>query len=338
MGNNVFEMLGVEKRELSYSNFLAWLMNPSLNGKVGDEFLRQFLELKELKLGEIEYDFSEDSIEVSREDPKSESEADIVVMNDEFQLVIENKVKSKEGKKQTPRLYEDWCSSGKDEIFVYLTPEYREGPESDYFKHITHTSIRDILKVKMDFSRYDKKIEFMIKDFIETLEVNNLVEFDRFSKESKQYIEEMQEIEEKENKWKEESAQFFKEVKEKLKDKLDDEWEFITRSTNIEINKKSWENISYKCALNDSHIKKGIMRIGIYADSDMENREEKWDGFKDEYDGRWNTFSKAAWIKEGKRKYFEELLYERRDISEEVVEELYGLTEETEKAIELAID
>jgi len=336
MGQNVFEILGVERRELSYSNFLAWLMDPSLNGKVGDEFLRRFLELKELKLGKIEYDFSEDSIEVSREDSKSESEADIVVMNNEFQLVIENKVKSKEGKKQTSRLYEDWCGSVKDEIFVYLTPEYRGGPESDNFKHITYTSIRDILK-EMDISKYDKKIEFMIKDFIKTLEVNNMVEFDEFSKESKQYIEEIQEIEEKESKWKEESAQFFKEVKEELEDKLDDEWEFITRSTNIEINKKSWKNIYYKCALNDSHIKKGIMRIGIYTDSDMENREETWEDFKEEYDGDRDTFSDAAWIKEGKEKYFNQLMEGEKDLVDNVIDELYYLLKETEESIQYAL-
>jgi len=332
MDQNVFKMLGVERRELSYSNFLAWLLHPDVNGNVEAEFLRKLLGLIDK-----EYSLSDSSINVDREKEKDNSIADIVVNSDNFLLVIENKVKSGEGEKQTDRVYNDWKGSDKDEIFVYLTPEYREDCDCDEFEHITYTQIKDILE-DMDKAALDTRPRIIIADFIEALEVNNLVEFDGFRKKSRDYIEMIQEIEEKENKWREDAEQFFKEIKKKLETKIDeDEWEFTTRGTNIEISKKNWENIHYKCALNDSHIRKGIMRIGIYADSNMENREGNLENFKDKYDGEWDTFSKAAWIKEGKREYFDKLMEGKKGLAENVTDELYKLLIETEDPIEYAL-
>jgi len=340
MGQNVFEILGVERRELSYSNFLAWLMDPSLNGKVGDEFLRRFLELKELKLRKIEYDLFEDSIEVSREVPKSESEADIVVMNNEFQLVIENKVKSKEGEKQTRRLYDDWSGSRKDEIFVYLTPEYTEKCECDKeFEHITYTQIRDILD-DMERSNFEKRTKIMIEDFIEILEVNKLIEFDGFSDESIEYLKRTIEIQDEKGVWEKEIKQFIKAIEKGLKDKLEDEdkWQFEKGSSNIKVSKKDWKGVIYRCAVNYSHIKKEEIRLDIKAKTKVENRKEKFDKFCDIYNGEEDTQSETYWIKKKKKDYFSRLINGDNELHKDIVKELYQLIEETEETIDSALN
>ncbi len=338
MNQNVFEMLGVEKRELSYSNFLAWLMNPSLNGAVDDDFLRDFLGLEDLKSENIKYNLSADSVEVSREVPKAKSEADIVVINEEFQLIIENKVKSKEGKKQTCRLHDDWSGLDKDEIFVYLTPEYRENCElDDEFEHITYTQIRDILE-DMDKSSFEERTKIMIEDFIEALEVNRLVEFDGFSDESIEYVEIIKETNRKKKEWRKQTKQFFQEIKRGLKEKLNDDWNTTTNPTNIRIAKNSWENVHYSCKLNDGQVRDGVVEVLLWADNDLVDRKEKYKIFKEKYDGKRKLATKAAWIKERDSQYFEQIMDGGDDLAKELIDELYDLIRETEEPIERALE
>lgn len=323
MDKNVFEMLGVEKREISYSNFLAWLMDPNLNGDVDEEFLKRFLELEDLKLGETEYDLSSESIEVCREVPKSTSEADIVVFSDEFQLVIENKVKSREGKEQTPRLHDDWSGLDKDEIFVYLTPEYRDGPESDYFDHVTYTSIRDILQ-EMDRSDFGKRAKIMIEDFKETLEVNDLVEFDGFREESIEYMEKMKEIGKKRKVWRNQIEDLFNEVKKRLKEKneIDSEWDITTKTDKIVLKKEAWdEGFSLQCKANESALRNGCIKFRIYAENDLDDRENRWKNFKENIDELDNT-TKYKWVYRDDEDLFEKLTEEKENFPEIIEDEI----------------
>ena len=333
MGQNVFEMLGVEKRELSYSNFLAWLMDPEVNGEISTEFLKQILDLVN-----SEYTLSDSSLKVDREVEKPNSIADIVVENDEFQLVLENKVKSGEGKEQTERVYYDWKGSGKVENFVYLTPEYREECNCDEFEHITYTQIRDILE-DMDRAALDKRTEIMIEDFIETLEVNKLVEFDGLSKDSIEYLKRTIEIQDEKNEWQKEIKQFIKAIEKGLKDKLEDEdkWQFEKGSSNIKVSKKDWEGVIYRCAVNYSQIKKEEIRLDIKAKTKVENRKEKFANFCEFYNGKEKTESETYWIKKRKKDYFNRLINGDNGLQEDIVKELYQLIEETEETIESAL-
>jgi len=336
MPNNIFNMLGVEKRELSYSNFLAWLFDPNINGRVGDEFLRRFLELDD-----IDYDLTKDTVEVDREVPKDQSEADIVIENDEFQLVIENKVKSREGEKQTERLFEDWSGSDKDEIFVFLTPEYREGPEYDEFKHITYTKIRDILK-ELDCSKYEERTRLMIEDYIETLEVNRMVEFEGFSEGSLEYVKIISNTSMKRKSWKKDVDNLFNHINKLLdeEDFIDDNWHISNKKDRLRLTKKNWDKgLSIKCILNENAISEGFVEFSIYALKDgVEDRKHKWKDFKEKCaelgKNTRDRSTKYTWVYKEDKYLFDELKKGSSNMPEKFKNEILEYIDEYSEIID----
>ena len=42
---NIFQILGIEKKEIRYSRILAWLLDPIRNHHLGEIFLRKFMEM-----------------------------------------------------------------------------------------------------------------------------------------------------------------------------------------------------------------------------------------------------------------------------------------------------
>lgn len=332
--SNIFEILGVEKRELSYSSFIAWIIDQDQKSFFLEKFFTLIEEERDKIISE-NIQFGE--LNILKERRKSNSIADIVIKGDSFTVVIENKVKSKEGEDQTLRLFEDWKKSDGNIIFLYLTPTYHEKSECDEFLHITYSQIKEILE-EIDPSDFDIKTQIALKDFIEILEVYKMIKFEKFSQESLDYIKTIREIKEKEASWKKEAGQLFKEIETELKKRLSEEWNFNARSTNIEISKQSWKDIYYKCAFNISHLREGVLRIGIYCDNEMENREEKWKRFKKNYNGDRRLFSKAAWIKEGKKKYFNKLLDGGEGLESDLLDEIENLIQETENQIEEVIN
>jgi len=337
MNHNIFKMLGVENRELSYSNFLAWLLNPNVNGDVGTEFLKELLSVVK-----SDVNISDSSVNVFREKEKKNSIADIVVEHEEFLLIIENKVKSEEGKNQTERLYEDWSGSGKDEIFVFLTPEYRNGPNSDNFTHITYTDIRDMLN-HMDLSNYEKRTKIMIKDYIETLEVNRMVEFEGFSEESIEYMKSLQEIRGNESFWKKERDNLFNEVEKLLENEgvTDNDWYISNKRDRIRIAKKTWDNgLSIKCIFNDNAAKGGYVKMAVYAiKKGVDNRKRKWKEFYDRYDGGHKS-TKYKWIEEKDDKLFGEIINDKYNSPERIKDKILEYIEAYGKIIDevMALD
>ena len=52
---NIFKVLKLEDFEIRHSNFLAWLLDPSENHELKDEFLKKFLALTEYNLTETKH-------------------------------------------------------------------------------------------------------------------------------------------------------------------------------------------------------------------------------------------------------------------------------------------
>lgn len=155
----LFNYIGMTRKEEIHSNFLAWLLDAKKEHNLQDYTIRKFLELLIIVLGECRYvdndknlnnlfpedvrnyiiigDYKVIDSKVLREELAEGDKIDIFVellieveTNDEHKkikinIIIENKVKSKENDNQTEKYY-NWAknefNNGEKLIFVYLTP------------------------------------------------------------------------------------------------------------------------------------------------------------------------------------------------------------------------
>lgn len=141
------EILGVSRREISHSGFLAWLLNDSESHKLVEFPIKKFLDIilkfsndkLKTKHSGLYNSFVTEDYEIEKALVKPEyviknvGRLDIYVdlkmliadKKQNVKLIIENKVESKENNDQTNNYYNHFSSiKEKDEIliFVYLTP------------------------------------------------------------------------------------------------------------------------------------------------------------------------------------------------------------------------
>ena len=217
---NIFEILQVEKTEIRHSNILAWLLNPQESHGLGDSFLREFIKavitnLKDRDCAEKAYytidasrhngisnDIINDldwwlaaefyKVEVEREHDCK----DIIVSGkgrisgegdsgkDGFMIVIENKVKAKEGTKkgkpQTEVYFEELMDPGakredgisysefKKRMFVFLTPD-GEFAADPHWAMITYDDIATALESVMNANKIPDSSALVINDYIKTI-------------------------------------------------------------------------------------------------------------------------------------------------------------------------
>jgi len=331
MSENIFEILRMEKREGAYSNFLSSLFTAERNNSGDNRFLKRFLGLFDEDLP-----LSNRSIDVDREVKKNGCRADIVLESEDFLIVIENKVTSKETSNQTKKLYENWSGSDKNEIFVYLTPEYREGPECEKFEHITYTQINNILR-DLDYSGRGKRFRIMVDDFKEILKKNHYVRFEGLTEESQEYIK-SPEKSENEDKYNTEVEYLFVEVRNLLKDdekiSSNSSWILDNKKKRIQVYKEDWDDdcIRIGCKLHHRHIKEGFVRFGIFANCSGKNRTKKWEEFKSHFDSIKNS-KESKWIVEEDSDLFNRLS-EGENILIEIKEKLMNYVEDYEEILD----
>jgi len=141
------EILGVNRKELAHSSFLAWLLNDSESHSLGKYPIRKFLEIlvvwankKQLHVYKGFFDSvlvadyelwdinvkTEKSIHgVGRIDIFIETNVTLSDQKRNLKIIIENKVGAKEQKDQTSRYYEFFNSNKQQDdivLYVYLTP------------------------------------------------------------------------------------------------------------------------------------------------------------------------------------------------------------------------
>ncbi|PZV17045.1 MAG: hypothetical protein DCF20_07835 [Pseudanabaena sp.] len=130
-GFNIFEAIGVVRQEIRHSNFIAFLLNPFENHRLGDLFLKKLLvctllNMENSPLSPIEIDIADfKDVEIRRE----WRNIDILIYSPSNRLVcvIENKVDSSEHSNQLKRYEEiisaEFPSHELKKIFVYLTKD-----------------------------------------------------------------------------------------------------------------------------------------------------------------------------------------------------------------------
>ena len=135
---NLFDVLGVEHKELQHSALLAWLLNPRGSHGLGDYFLRKFLSdlAREATLRgttsitPITVDgWKLDDVEVVTE--RHHIDVLVIAPTDEFVCLIENKIKAAEAPGQLCRYLDDVKTQYEGQPFpIFLTPDGRE-PEDE---------------------------------------------------------------------------------------------------------------------------------------------------------------------------------------------------------------
>ncbi len=152
---NLFDALGVVNRELSHSNFLAWLLDPAESHGLGGLFLRAFLmdllrqtPRDQRLFSPIALDGGElHGIEVRRE----WKSIDLLITAEEpaFVLAIENKIHSGEHSDQLSRYRrvvegDAQLAGTPARQFVFLTPE-GDAPSEDDWTVYSYTQLHAVL-------------------------------------------------------------------------------------------------------------------------------------------------------------------------------------------------
>lgn len=196
------EVLGVSRKEIPHSSFLAWLFNGNETHNLGLYPIKKILDIlvlyspkfivekyKDLYASIITDDLKISNIEVETEKAiKSVGRLDIFVnieiekneLVDNIFLVIENKVSAKETQEQTDRYYEYFEKTKNEKtvvLYVYLTPistpELIELEEAECsckeFIQINYQTIVDLVIEPLLKTELNEKTRFTLKEYLQAL-------------------------------------------------------------------------------------------------------------------------------------------------------------------------
>ncbi|WP_270779350.1 PD-(D/E)XK nuclease family protein [Enterococcus durans] len=173
---NIFQILKISKNEIRHSNFLAFLFAPNETHNLSDEFFKMFLKRyidsnDDTKAAINYFDALLNSYEdliVYRENKN----IDILLVSEKNKIVvcIENKILSSESRGQLNKYqrYIERNYSNYKKIFVFLTPDGNE-PTNPNWGIITYKDIVEILEQLMQKNSMEKKVYYLIKDYVDIL-------------------------------------------------------------------------------------------------------------------------------------------------------------------------
>lgn len=148
----VFEIFGIENKELQVSNLFAYYFDYYRNGYIAREFLNAFLRIANKEPIEMEESYTVKREYFMKYEGYQNSIDILIIVGEEDNpkrvICIENKVNSKEGSFQTKRYYEAveyFFKNSETRDYIYMTKNNSSVElTSDIFSHIRY---RDISKV-----------------------------------------------------------------------------------------------------------------------------------------------------------------------------------------------
>lgn len=173
---NIFQILKLSKNEIRHSNFLAFLFAPNethnLSGEFFKMFLKRYIDSNDDTKAAINYF---DALLNSYEDLivyRENKNIDILLVSEKNKIVvcIENKILSSEsgGQLNKYQRYIERNYSNYKKIFVFLTPDGNE-PKNPSWGIITYKDIVEILEQLMQKNSMEKKVYYLIKDYVDIL-------------------------------------------------------------------------------------------------------------------------------------------------------------------------
>ena len=188
---NIFSILKVDDLEIRHSNFLSWLFDSKLNGKISTRFTIEFLKvLNKENLLRLNSDFSnadnfdckverEFSLNKTEEDDFLHSRSiDIVLTFEKLKqiIVIENKIHSTESEKQLTDYYNGisnlYKNKGYKLNFIYLTLDGETPKLEEDRKHWVSASYKMVLKALNKIKAKGKRkdiADILVEHYIEIL-------------------------------------------------------------------------------------------------------------------------------------------------------------------------
>jgi hypothetical protein len=148
---NIFDALGIKDTEIRHSNFLAFLLDPAESHGQGQLFLKAILMDLFKKaptvarpLSPIDLDGTDlRGVEVTRE--WQHTDLLIKCTQPPFVVVIENKIRAKEGPGQLSGYKKAIAAHYRDALYVYLTLKADEPSEDDWLAY-SYEAIHGVLK------------------------------------------------------------------------------------------------------------------------------------------------------------------------------------------------
>ena len=180
---NIWQILGISRKETLVTRFLAWLLNPQGQHSFGARFLKEFV-VKALQTGRgrrvdlspVEIAVMDLSVaEVYVERWLGRRRCDILVQSEQngFLCLVENKVGARESEGQTRYYYERSFVEFAEEIYpkrvyVYLSPNGTL-PESEHFIPVSYQAVLDGLNELQSDQQITEVERFLLRQFQESL-------------------------------------------------------------------------------------------------------------------------------------------------------------------------
>jgi hypothetical protein len=201
---NFLKVFGISAREEPHSKFLVWLMKENESHGMGSAFLDGFLDLLVRRYKNVE-SLSPEAATVIPEASGDRGTPDIKILGADFLCIVENKIRSAEGKDQTRRYADDAMEEIKkikvseDRLYlIYLTPTGRT-PIDARFKSMDYHEIINLLReILHSEQNINEPTRFLIEQFILNLEMEILNVYSlekridtclmRYSKEGDKYL------------------------------------------------------------------------------------------------------------------------------------------------------
>lgn len=177
---NIFDILNISRQELRHSDFLAFLLNPSQSGDIGQQFLRNFLATLSRDNPELKLDFLKifygnyEKVDISREvvvkggRERIDILADIQLSDQKIIIIIENKVDTDDHDNQLSK-YKEYTNQNKfkdyKKILLYLTPDKSRPTENgNGWVLIDYKLIYSLLDM-INITAADTTIRTLINDY-----------------------------------------------------------------------------------------------------------------------------------------------------------------------------
>jgi len=166
---NMFDVLKITHTEIRHSNILGWLLDPNENHKLGDSFIRAFINniIKQGNINDLSLlmqDFY--SYQVLRE----HNHMDLILLSkkEKTAYIIENKIWASESKHQL----QDYYNKSQEEytgyklIYAFLTPDGYDASDIEHWISISYEEIIPSLEDIISSSTTLGEVKMLVKNYV----------------------------------------------------------------------------------------------------------------------------------------------------------------------------